>query len=70
MPDATFHHFWAESPDHIVVHFVFRFGLLLFYIVHAYVRFLCLCAFIGLFCAFSNVKKHAVCAFIVRPRQT
>ena len=29
----------------------------------------CLCAFIRLFCAFSSVNKHAVCAFIIRSLQ-
>ena len=28
----------------------------------------CLCAFIRLLCEFSSVKKHAVCAFIIRPK--
>ena len=43
--------------SHIVIHFVFRFGLLLFYTHMFDFVTTCLCAFIRPFCAFSSVKK-------------
>ena len=61
---------WAENPDHIVIRFVSRFGLL---ILRAYVRFrnnISMRFHTTIFCAFSSVKKHAVCAFIIRPTKS
>ena len=40
----------------------FCFWIWIAFILHATT---CLCAFIRLFCAFSSVKKHAVCAFMI-----